>query len=709
MLATPGSARTEVFVAEYIDDGQSHRQVVARRMEWRAWKDGPDKVSESSYPRIVAEHEEAGHERIVRLASPSRAALELALLDRQVSQVQAAAINASMDEVHTLVSSGPPENRIDVVFMGDGYTQEERDKFLSDMDQMVGEMFEDVTFRSYLPVFNIHAVFRPSTESGIGRGRAKNTAFGLYRPGNTLRAIYTSKAQAARDACAQAPDCDYPVLIANDPYYGGLGGEFAISTSSPTSGTVVLRHELGHNFGNVGEEYDGGGSYFGANYSSSLSVKWLHWLTDGAPVQAESGASRAQDWPWYNLQGGPYRVTFNSSNGYTTGAIRLSASGLEEVDAMSITLDGEPLPFSSAGNADRNFYDLDITDGFGPGSHELVFTETVADGDNWLSSFQVLEFGPDYKFDPDYIGAYPVSNREGGVIGYRSNHATCLMRNMKSDVFCSVCQENNWPQFFERIRLIDDLQATEEDGQVRIALSTLALGQFRQSPVDVVTQLDIRWSHDGVQVPAFDGLASFFLPAADARGTWEARVDFITPEVRESQGLLSDSMSITVTPTFWRDDFENGASGWTASGLWHLVADSQCGNPGYSSPTHAYYYGQDSSCSYDTGSRTSGELISPVIVNIPPSSSFSFRYYRNVESYSGSYDRTIVEVVTGSGTTEVFSLDSRDTSASGWQDSGAISLASFAGQDIQLRFYFDSVDAVSNDFTGWLIDDIAVH
>ena len=57
VLATPGSARTEVFVAEYIDDGQSHRQVVARRMEWRAWKDGPDKVSESSYPRIVAEHE----------------------------------------------------------------------------------------------------------------------------------------------------------------------------------------------------------------------------------------------------------------------------------------------------------------------------------------------------------------------------------------------------------------------------------------------------------------------------------------------------------------------------------------------------------------------------------------------------------------------------------------------------------------------------
>ena len=39
------------------------------------------------------------------------------------------------------------------------------------------------------------------------------------------------------------------------------------------------------------------------------------------------------------------------------------------------------------------------------------------------------------------------------------------------------------------------------------------------------------------------------------------------------------------------EDFEGGVSGWTASGLWHLVNNSSCASPGYSSPTNAFYYG----------------------------------------------------------------------------------------------------------------------
>ena len=49
--------------------------------------------------------------------------------------------------------------------------------------------------------------------------------------------------------------------------WGGLGGRYAITTRSLTSGSMVLRHELGHNFSNVGEEYDGGQVYSGANFS----------------------------------------------------------------------------------------------------------------------------------------------------------------------------------------------------------------------------------------------------------------------------------------------------------------------------------------------------------------------------------------------------------------------------------------------------------
>ena len=60
-----------------------------------------------------------------------------------------------------------------------------------------------------------------------------------------------------------------------DDFYGGLGGEFVISTKSKTSGQVVLRHEMGHNFGVVGEEYDGGYAYSGANsVRSPYNIPW---------------------------------------------------------------------------------------------------------------------------------------------------------------------------------------------------------------------------------------------------------------------------------------------------------------------------------------------------------------------------------------------------------------------------------------------------
>merc|ERR1712185_522878 len=60
---------------------------------------------------------------------------------------------------------------------------------------------------------------------------------------------------------------EYIVLLAHDKFYGGLGDEIAIVSSSPTSGRIGFRHELGHNFADIGEEYDGGQDYSGGNFA----------------------------------------------------------------------------------------------------------------------------------------------------------------------------------------------------------------------------------------------------------------------------------------------------------------------------------------------------------------------------------------------------------------------------------------------------------
>jgi hypothetical protein len=144
---------------------------------------------------------------------------------------------------------------------GDGYTASERDEFFEDMDRLTKEMFEGETFRSYLPVFNIWAIYVESVYSGIGYNNGpEDTPFELYREAGELRAIYPGNTAYARQVCqlTGTAACDYPSMIGNDDFYGGLGGEFVISTRSNRTGTVVLRHEMGHNFVDVGEEYDNG-------------------------------------------------------------------------------------------------------------------------------------------------------------------------------------------------------------------------------------------------------------------------------------------------------------------------------------------------------------------------------------------------------------------------------------------------------------------
>lgn len=80
-------------------------------------------------------------------------------------------------------------------------------------------------------------------DSGIGYNGPLNTPFELYREAGQLRGIYPGNPNYARQICRLTglSGCDYPSLIGNDDYYGGLGGEFVISTRSNRTGTVVLR------------------------------------------------------------------------------------------------------------------------------------------------------------------------------------------------------------------------------------------------------------------------------------------------------------------------------------------------------------------------------------------------------------------------------------------------------------------------------------
>jgi len=431
-------------------------------------------------------------------------------------------------EVKTLVMQGPTENRINLTIVGDGYTLSEKDKFFADAKRTTENLFKGSTFASYLPLFNVFAVFVPSNQSGIGDGMPNDTALKLYRdPKGSKRAIMPGDSGAAERAVALAPATDYPILLANDNYYGGLGGRFAISTSSVRSGMIVLRHELGHNFGNVGEEYDGGYVYAGANNFSSPQVPWGYWA-DGSSAPLMEALDLGGDYYWQNLANRPITMNFKFPKAGPKGPYRLhmliSSVGWETPDDVIATLDGQRIPLRGTFNDDRNFYELGPVNNFPAGAHAIRFQENVQDGDNVLAYVRAYAMAPDYDFSENRIGAYMTYDISGRRT-YRPTHDSCLMRNMLRPNFCVVDIENMWHRFLDRTSLIDDVNVSASTPDTRtvslktVPLKGLTIGWFR---VNGNQETEVSELRNQLSWSAPNGLT----------GKFRVRVKFETPEVR---------------------------------------------------------------------------------------------------------------------------------------------------------------------------------
>ena len=228
--------------------------------------------------------------------------------------------------LHTVVDNGPSDNRVDVWFVGDGYTAGQLDLLLADVaaqwDWMTTEAFAE-PFGRYADLFNVHVVFAPSAEEGADKpadGLYVETAFGASYSwdGETERLLYldVSLADAAIETVAGGRDVDMRFGVVNDTAYGGGGGRYAVYAAGAEGTRSVALHEAGHAFARLADEYwtPGDGAYDGlppdeVNLSTDPdAVPWAHWLgfDDGVlgPIGAYEGGRYAES--------GIYRPTENS-------------------------------------------------------------------------------------------------------------------------------------------------------------------------------------------------------------------------------------------------------------------------------------------------------------------------------------------------------------------------------------------------------------
>jgi len=230
----------------------------------------------------------------------------------------------------TILPTGDPANRVDIVFVGDGYTVDELGNYAIDVDGLIAEYFAQEPFARYATYYNAHRVDVISNESGVdndpNQGINKDTAMDMgFWCGNTERLLCVDVAKAYSYA-NNAPDVDLVAAIANSSKYGGAGylsSDLATASSRNSLSKEVLLHEFGHALGNLADEYNyGSGDQYNGNevpepnasilIESEMSTqqkKWWQWLGLNDPL-FDGLISTYEGCRYY--QRGIYRPTNNS-------------------------------------------------------------------------------------------------------------------------------------------------------------------------------------------------------------------------------------------------------------------------------------------------------------------------------------------------------------------------------------------------------------
>jgi hypothetical protein len=199
--------------------------------------------------------------------------------------------------------NGDPAEKVDLLFLGEGYVAAEQDKCEKDIRRLAEGLFTFAPFKERRKDFNVWAICAPSSDSGVSHplsGIHRNTLFGSqFDVFGEQRYALSFDNRAIRTMASFAP---YDVLgiVMNDKAYGagGIFGLYAsVSIDYPTA-IRVFTHEFGHHFADLGDEY-----YFNANVAYAPAdtrvepwqpnitalqdpskLKWSSLVSPGTPI-----------------------------------------------------------------------------------------------------------------------------------------------------------------------------------------------------------------------------------------------------------------------------------------------------------------------------------------------------------------------------------------------------------------------------------------
>jgi len=235
------------------------------------------------------------------LAHFDRGALELAVSNAKATRTARLAATPAATAT-AILNNGSSSTHMDYVFIGDGYTAAEMDKWHADAQKVINGFLADPLFNANRASMNIYRVDVASKESGVDeidkgiyRDTAMDAQFGCY---NIERLLCVDSTKATNIAASVlAPDArDVIVVIANSTRYGGSGGAVAALSMNDQSIEIAL-HEIGHTAFSLADEYEYGTCDTSSeptepdvSLNGTRSVKWGSLIAGSTAVPTGLGA-----------------------------------------------------------------------------------------------------------------------------------------------------------------------------------------------------------------------------------------------------------------------------------------------------------------------------------------------------------------------------------------------------------------------------------
>jgi hypothetical protein len=197
--------------------------------------------------------------------------------------------------VWNVIENGPASQKVDLLVIGEGYTEAQLPKFHADAQRLLAKLFATEPFKSRKSDFNVRALDLVEGQSGVNRPRTsddRRTMTGVqYNIFDSERYVLTLDDHRMRDIASSAP-YDFIEILVNEKTYGG-GGIFndqATACVDSAFSEYVFVHEFGHHFAALADEYytsavayeTSGGSEHPEPWEPNVTANGAHpkWTTD---------------------------------------------------------------------------------------------------------------------------------------------------------------------------------------------------------------------------------------------------------------------------------------------------------------------------------------------------------------------------------------------------------------------------------------------